>query len=471
MEEVTKLRKILANDPNKPKALARLSFLLVEQIKEIQNEKQKEMTFQEAYEVAKRSIELAPDKPLGHAALSVSSPNFKERMSALEKAVQLDKAKEEEKGQTQSHNAGSMVARASSLVRLLVDPRDEEKRDRTGGNNHSKRIARRDLNSKEEQLYMDVKLSLEKAHQLVISQKNDTNEERKRCYLCMGKGHYRLGKLFRKLHPEEKHKKKAIFHFNSAIHILPKDDAMIEQSKFWLATMDTNQSSIDVGRVNRCPEEYIISLYSTFADKFDDLLVNKLQYQTPTKLRKLVDQSRSPKEQNNFENCLDLGCGTGLSGLAFRDCANSLVGVDLSPEMIERARQRNCYKQLLVGDLESAFHAKSNWNPPGSFDLVVACDVFVYIGDLDSIFLHVRQNLSLNGMFAFSTEALDEDECSDYPFILHKNARFAHKKSYVENLAREMKFTVNSMIKTVIRRNQGKDVQGFLVILRPVKDK
>ena len=50
---------------------------------------------------------------------------------------------------------------------------------------------------------------------------------------------------------------------------------------------------------------------------------------------------------------LDLGCGTGLAGLAFQPLAARLDGVDLSPAMIEKARARGIYDHLDVADLET----------------------------------------------------------------------------------------------------------------------
>ena len=44
---------------------------------------------------------------------------------------------------------------------------------------------------------------------------------------------------------------------------------------------------------------------------------------------------------------LDFGCGTGLSGLALRGAGfTTLDGVDLSPEMLARARDRGLYRSL-----------------------------------------------------------------------------------------------------------------------------
>ena len=74
-----------------------------------------------------------------------------------------------------------------------------------------------------------------------------------------------------------------------------------------------------------------------------------LQYQTPAKLRHLVVEVAHQSTSG-----VDLGCGrTGLSGRAFHDLTTHLVGVDLSPEMIEKAKITGCYTSLHVGDVES----------------------------------------------------------------------------------------------------------------------
>ena len=69
----------------------------------------------------------------------------------------------------------------------------------------------------------------------------------------------------------------------------------------------------------------------------------------------------------------DLGCGTGLSGLAFIDIVEELVGVDLSPEMIEKAKQRRIYHELHVGEMTAIF-SKAGGNGI-SFDLIFVSTV------------------------------------------------------------------------------------------------
>ena len=48
----------------------------------------------------------------------------------------------------------------------------------------------------------------------------------------------------------------------------------------------------------------------------------------------------------HFGAMLDLGCGTGLGGAAFRPFVDRLVGVDLSPAMIAQAAAKGLYDRL-----------------------------------------------------------------------------------------------------------------------------
>eukprot|EP00526_Cylindrotheca_closterium_P009842 CAMPEP_0113653844 /NCGR_PEP_ID=MMETSP0017_2-20120614/28817_1 /TAXON_ID=2856 /ORGANISM="Cylindrotheca closterium" /LENGTH=417 /DNA_ID=CAMNT_0000566907 /DNA_START=174 /DNA_END=1424 /DNA_ORIENTATION=+ /assembly_acc=CAM_ASM_000147 len=103
-------------------------------------------------------------------------------------------------------------------------------------------------------------------------------------------------------------------------------------------------------------------------------------FNAPTLLRNLVDeyfreqgQADSSSSSSSSSSSIlpfakegaDLGCGSGCSGLAFRDCVTRLTGVDISPEMIDRAKLRGCYDNLLVGDIETAIQDANS-----KFDIV-----------------------------------------------------------------------------------------------------
>jgi predicted TPR repeat methyltransferase len=94
-----------------------------------------------------------------------------------------------------------------------------------------------------------------------------------------------------------------------------------------------------------------------------------------------------------------LGCGTGLAGAVFTPLATRLDGVDLSPAMIEKARARGIYDQLVVADLEDALAADG-----ACYDLILAADTLVYLGDLAVVFEAARRRLSPEGYFLFTVE-------------------------------------------------------------------
>jgi len=98
---------------------------------------------------------------------------------------------------------------------------------------------------------------------------------------------------------------------------------------------------------------------------------------------------------------LDLGCGTGSITLAMAEQMEPgglVVGVDLSPRMIEIARGRAPEHRWEVGDICA---------PPvdGPFDLVVVCfhtlQVLLDEADLARCFGAVAERLSSGGRFAF----------------------------------------------------------------------
>lgn len=432
------LRESLKEKPQSAKLMAQLSILLTERFKEEASHGGNDETIkQEALTLARKSALLCPTRPAGHLALSTASPHFEERMKSLEMVANL----------WNPECSMNPSALAGALVRLLVEPREEEGRKQDLAKTSSKHPSRRELNEKETQLYQRIL----DTRQLAWAE--DTQLMTAESIIYLARIEYRLGMLFRKMQPPEVNQPRCTEHLTFAVGKLPDDCALKSTAKFWLATQADGDCEF---AMDRCPKEYVVNLYSTFADNFDNLLVGKLNYETPTKLRELVDSTVATGEK--WPAAADLGCGTGLSGLAFRDCVESLTGVDLSPEMIAKAKERNCYEKLVVGDVASILANEDEFN------LVFACDVFVYIGDLAEVFAAAKSALKTDGIFAFSTEHLDE--AASQPYTLHECARFAHQQSYIESLASANDFQIVKIQICPIRKNGGEDVSGLLVVLK-----
>src|SRR5262249_51580342 len=138
---------------------------------------------------------------------------------------------------------------------------------------------------------------------------------------------------------------------------------------------------------------------------------------------------------------LDLGCGTGLTGVAFQDLARRLDGIDLSPAMIEKARSRAIYDHLAVGDIEEA---------AGTYDLWLAADTLVYLGDLDRIFAAAKRSLRPGGRFLFTVE-----RNPDAGFALGPKRRWRHAEAYLRETAARQGFSVAGLMACAPRHEAG----------------
>lgn len=92
---------------------------------------------------------------------------------------------------------------------------------------------------------------------------------------------------------------------------------------------------------------YVRALFDQYAPHFDAAL-ERLDYRGPARLREAVARARPGAR---FDDVLDLGCGAGLAGAAFRPLARRITGVDLSTAMLAEARAKNLYDRLETGDL------------------------------------------------------------------------------------------------------------------------
>jgi predicted TPR repeat methyltransferase/Flp pilus assembly protein TadD len=202
----------------------------------------------------------------------------------------------------------------------------------------------------------------------------------------------------------------------------------------------------------RAPRSLVIDLYDRYADQYDQHVAGALKYRTPELLFDAIARS----VPTSSLDILDLGCGTGLLGARLRARARTLTGVDISANMLKVAQRRQIYDELICDDLVDFLRRRS-----GEFDIAVAADVFVYIGDLSEVFQAVRRRLRPGGFFCFSVEAGGQED-----FVLGTNLRYAHSAAYVRKLAEEHGFIPEAIESSVIRHDGGAQVLGHLAVLR-----
>lgn len=209
----------------------------------------------------------------------------------------------------------------------------------------------------------------------------------------------------------------------------------------------------------RSDPEYVRAVFDHYAGTFENHLRDELKYDVPRQFRELLGV-RFPGRQ--FDLMLDMGCGTGLSGVPMRDLARRMVGVDLSDKMLEQARQKQVYDELhavdLIGYLKQSGAA--------AFDLLLAADVFIYLGDLAPVFAEARRVLQAGGILAYSTEAADE--AGELGYRLEVTGRYAHHADHLRGLGERHGFRELHFSSDTIRYNFNQPVAGHLVILQKV---
>ncbi len=196
------------------------------------------------------------------------------------------------------------------------------------------------------------------------------------------------------------------------------------------------------------PAAFVRRLFDDYAPSFDRALAG-LGYAAPALLRAAVDAVR-PEGPLAI---LDLGCGTGLGGAAFADRSTVLDGIDLSPRMLEQARARGLYRRLIEGELVPAMAGLAP-----EYDLVLAADVLVYVGDLTAVFAAAAARLRPGGLLAATVEHAESG------VVLHDGRRFAHGADHLQAALATAGLDILSLAAVATRRDRGAPVPGLLVV-------
>jgi predicted TPR repeat methyltransferase len=283
-----------------------------------------------------------------------------------------------------------------------------------------------------------------------------------------GENHHNLAVLYLR---QDNHDK-ALYHFEQALQYQPENDT----AKHMIMALKGRQSE------PHAPKQYIADLFDQYAEYYDSHVKEKLQYDVPGLLRNAVGRCISPNSPAG--RVLDLGCGTGLCGVYFRDLAIELIGVDLSPKMAEKAKNLGAYDSVIVSDITDYL-----LNPSlAPFDLIVAGDVLVYTGDLAKIFAAVATKLVPKGRFAFTTENIHdhtglhkgipkkipnknqaEENSQTKDYFLNTTGRYAHTADYIHRLAETYHFKIEIEETITPREHEGKAIEGLLFVLQGVK--
>ena len=200
------------------------------------------------------------------------------------------------------------------------------------------------------------------------------------------------------------------------------------------------------------PASFVRALFDEYAERFDADLLGTLHYRGHAGVAAPLAALRP----RGFGCALDIGCGSGLAAPLLRPLARRLVGVDLAPRMVDAARATGLYDALHVGELVEHLNASAERH-----DLVVACDVFIYLGRLEPVFAAVARGLRPGGLFAFSVEAGAADAGVD----LMPTLRYTHSEAYLRALSAAHAMRVLRCERAPLREGHGAEIAGLYLHL------
>lgn len=185
-------------------------------------------------------------------------------------------------------------------------------------------------------------------------------------------------------------------------------------------------------------------LFDHFADNYEQVL-GRIGYNTPRKLRNLTGHVKG--------TLVDLGCGTGLVGVAYQAADTRLIGVDISEKSLDQARNKKIYQELITDDLLHFCQTRLKDYAP---ELITAADVFCYLGNLDGLIAACKPY-----KLAFSIEILENP---NEKFQLASTGRYQHNPAYIEQLLKKNGYTNINQSPLILRKECGQDVNGLIFV-------
>lgn len=198
----------------------------------------------------------------------------------------------------------------------------------------------------------------------------------------------------------------------------------------------------------QAPNAYVTALFDHYAERFDEHLTQALHYQTPQLLYEfwLTHNTQDKK----IATLLDLGCGTGLMGELFKTHTHTLIGVDLSKEMLRVAEKKSLYDALHEKEIiDYLTHSTTH------YDLVILADVLVYLGDCSTLFQELKK--ITHGVLL----SIEHTEQKNY--VLSAHGRYQHHVDYIAALCTQHSFDYQIKHNVTLRSQNNQPVYGDLI--------
>lgn len=245
---------------------------------------------------------------------------------------------------------------------------------------------------------------------------------------------------------------------------LEKDaDSIADCIKLWHSKYANNSIVRYMGnallknqKIKTADPKYLQNIFDVFASDFDSVL-SSLDYRAPALINGFLKDMYKKKDNPRLK-ILDLGCGTGLCGEFLQKYAGwrGLRGVDISAKMIAAAKAKKLYTHLYNADILSFLKPYKK-----SYDLMVAADVFTYIGELDSLFSTIAKSLRKKGRIIFT---VTENNINDSDYYLHISGRFLHSIKYIQKVLSDKGLELEKCDYKKLRNEGENIVMGYVIL-------
>lgn len=247
------------------------------------------------------------------------------------------------------------------------------------------------------------------------------------------------------------HTHEAIHYLEAAINVNPDDQSAIFMRDALTERTPSREHA----------PQYTKHLFDNYAVNYEKHMLETLHYTVPNELAKLLhhlmphSSLTTPSHPLTVTRTLDLGCGTGLSGVVLKELSDHLTGVDLSVNMLNEAKRKGIYDELIEMDL-LVFLANTIYQ----YALIVAADVLPYLGNLEGLFQSIHRTLYPGGLFVLTTEISTTGD-----WQLQKTARFAHHPDYIQTLSEQYHFDIAYKNVIMARQQHGESLPVMLYAL------
>jgi predicted TPR repeat methyltransferase len=246
----------------------------------------------------------------------------------------------------------------------------------------------------------------------------------------------------------------ALVCFKAHLERHPNDEEGIE---LWLAALGGGPTP------ERASDSHLDRLYSARASNWDQKAKGETGYFGAELVASMLTRFSNETEKLDI---IDIGCGTGLVGSLVAHKAKSLIGVDASLPMLERARAKGLYQHLQHGDLVAFMQEQTE-----RCDAITCAATLIHFGDLRPAFEAAASSLRDQGLFIltlFPNE--NEDEASVHASDgWVQGGCFKHGRNHVRRLAEATGFIVEAIETSIHEYQKQKPIMGLIIALRRVK--